>query len=127
MPFALTRLLGAATAAYSGTIVVAPQVLAKPCGFTTATGGTPQPVRTLIGAIGARDAAIGAAMMFAPPGPALRTAVSARVAADASDALVFGLTLPDPKARRKVVAFAFRVVLGGAVRGVAALGLSRWG
>ncbi|HEX7306642.1 hypothetical protein [Lentzea sp.] len=106
MPFALTRLLGAATAVYSGTIVVAPKVLAKPCGLTTPSGETPRPVRTLIGAIGARDAAIGVAMMVAPPGPALRTAVSARVFSDASDALVFGLTLRDPKARKKVVAFA---------------------
>lgn len=104
--FTLTRLLGAATAAYSGTIIAAPKVLAKPCGLTTPTGDVSRPVRTLIGAIGARDAAIGAAMVFAPPGPALRTAVAARVASDTADALVFGLTLPDPVARRKVVAFA---------------------
>lgn len=104
--FPLTRLLGAATAAYSGTIIAAPKVLAKPCGLTTATGDVPRPVRTLIGAIGARDAAIGAAMVLAPPGPALRTAVAARVASDTADALVFGLTLTDPVARRKVVTFA---------------------
>ncbi|MEA5367115.1 hypothetical protein VA596_46825 [Amycolatopsis sp., V23-08] len=102
----LTRVLGAATAAYSATIIAAPQVLAKPCRLTTVTGSTPAPVRTLIKGIGARDAAIGVAMMAAPPGRVLRTALAARVASDAADALIFGLTLPDKRARRKVAVFA---------------------
>jgi hypothetical protein len=103
---ALTRVLGAATAAYSATIIAAPRVLAKPCGLTTPTGEVTQDVRTLIGGIGARDAAIGLAMLFAPPGRPLQVALAARVASDASDALVFGTGLPDRSARRKVAAFA---------------------
>ncbi|WP_410672194.1 hypothetical protein [Amycolatopsis sp. cmx-4-68] len=103
---ALTRVLGAATAAYSATIIAAPQVLAKPCGLTTPAGGVTPEVRTLVGGIGARDAVIGLAMMFAPPGRPLQVALAARVASDAADALVFGTTLPDRSARAKVAAFA---------------------
>ncbi|MEV6643819.1 hypothetical protein [Amycolatopsis sp. NPDC051371] len=103
---ALTRVLGAATAAYSATIIAAPKVLAKPCGLTTPTGDVTAGVRTLVGGIGARDAVIGLAMMFAPPGRPLRLALAARVASDAADALIFGTTLPDRSARTKVAAFA---------------------
>jgi hypothetical protein len=103
---ALTRVLGAATAAYSAAIIAAPKVLAKPCGLTTPTGGVTAGVRTLIGGIGARDAVIGLAMVFAPPGRPLQLAVTARVASDAADALIFGTTLPDRSARTKVAAFA---------------------
>lgn len=103
---ALTRVLGAVTAAYSATIIAAPQVLAKPCGLTTPASGVTAGVRTLIGGIGARDAAIGLAMVFAPPGRPLQVALAARVASDAADALIFGTTLPDRSARAKVAAFA---------------------
>ncbi|WP_410567244.1 hypothetical protein [Amycolatopsis sp. cmx-4-61] len=103
---ALTRVLGAATAAYSVTIIAAPKVLAKPCGLTSATGEVAGDVRTLIGGIGARDAAIGLAMMFAPAGRALQLALAARVASDTADALVFGTGLPDRSARKKVAVFA---------------------
>ncbi|WP_290055532.1 hypothetical protein [Amycolatopsis solani] len=103
---AMTRVLGALTAAYSATIIAAPRVLAKPCGLTTPTGGVSSGVRTLIGGIGARDAAIGLAMVFAPAGRPLQVALAARVASDAADALVFGTTLPDRTARKKVAAFA---------------------
>ncbi|WP_410608178.1 hypothetical protein [Amycolatopsis sp. lyj-109] len=103
---ALTRVLGAATAAYSVTIIAAPKVLAKPCGLTTPAGDVTEEVRTLIGGIGARDAAIGLAMMFAAPGRPLQVALAARVASDTADALVFGNGLPDRSARRKVAIFA---------------------
>ena len=103
---ALTRVLGAVTAAYSATIIAAPKVLARPCGLTTPAGEVVPAVRTLIAAIGARDTAIGLAMVFAPEGRALRVALSARVAADAADALIFGLALPDRSARKKVAGFA---------------------
>ncbi|MEU0530785.1 hypothetical protein [Amycolatopsis tolypomycina] len=103
---ALTRVLGAVTAAYSATIIVAPRVLAKPCGLTTPAGGVTADVRTLIAGIGARDAAIGLAMVFAPEGRPLRVALAARVASDAADAVVFGTGLPDRSARAKVAAFA---------------------
>ncbi|WP_086819691.1 hypothetical protein [Allokutzneria sp. NRRL B-24872] len=103
---ALTRVLGAATAAYGIATAVRPQVLAKPCGLTTPSGDVTASVRTLITAIGMRDTAIGAAMLFAPPGRAQRVAVLTRVASDAADALVFGLTLPDRRARGKAAGVA---------------------
>ncbi|MGW5740591.1 hypothetical protein [Amycolatopsis sp. NPDC003861] len=103
---ALTRVLGVATAAYSATIIAAPKVLAKPCGLTTPTGEVPPAARTLIGGIGARDAAIGLAMLFAPPGRPLTVALAARVASDTADALIFGTGLPDRSARKKVAVFA---------------------
>ncbi|MBE8523004.1 hypothetical protein ILP97_36875 [Amycolatopsis sp. H6(2020)] len=103
---ALTRVLGAVTAAYSATIIVAPRVLAKPCGLTTPAGEVTAGVRTLIAGIGARDAAIGLAMLFAPKGKPLQVALAARVASDAADAVVFGTSLPDRSARTKVAAFA---------------------
>ena len=102
----MARVLGAATAAYSVAIIAAPRILAAPCGLTTPTGGVTTPTKVLIRAIGARDAAIGTAMMLAPAGPALRLVTAARVARDAADAVVFGVGLPDRKARVKVVAFA---------------------
>lgn len=103
---ALTRVLGVVTAAYSATLIAAPKVLAKPCGLTTPAGDVTQGVRTLIGGIAARDAAIGLAMVFAPPGRPLQVALAARVASDAADALVFGTGLPDRSARKKVAVFA---------------------
>ncbi|MFI9450116.1 hypothetical protein [Amycolatopsis sp. NPDC052450] len=102
----LTRVLGGITAAYSAALIVAPKVLAKPSGLTTPAGEVTAPVRTLIAAIGARDTAIGLAMMFAPEGRPLRVALSARVAADAADAVIFGVSLPDKAARAKVAGFA---------------------
>ncbi|MGW5745336.1 hypothetical protein [Amycolatopsis sp. NPDC003861] len=87
---ALTRVPGAVTAAYSATIIAAPRVLAKPCGLTTPAGGVTAGVRTLIAGIGARDAAIGLAMLLAPEGKPLQVALAARVASDAADAVVFG-------------------------------------
>jgi hypothetical protein len=102
----LTRVLGAATTAYSVAIIAKPRLLAKPCGLTTETGAVSPGVRPLVGGIGARDVVLGVAMMTAAPGRPLRLAVAGRVAADLSDALIFGLSLPDRAARRKVAAFA---------------------
>jgi len=103
---ALTRVLGAVTTAYGVAIVAAPQVLARPCGLTTPTGGVTPDVRVLVSGIGARDAAVGAAMMLAPPGRPLQVALAARVASDAADAAIFGLSLPDRAARKKVAVVA---------------------
>jgi hypothetical protein len=102
----LTRVLGAATAAYSAAIIIWPRLLAKPCGMTTVDGEVRPEIRSLIGAIGARDTAIGVAMMSAPAGPALKAALAARVISDASDMVVFGLQLPDRGTRGKVAAVA---------------------
>ncbi|MFF1611570.1 hypothetical protein ACFVYA_27615 [Amycolatopsis sp. NPDC058278] len=74
--------------------------------MTTPAGDVTAGVRTLIAGIGARDAAIGLAMLLAPAGKPLQVALAARVASDAADAVVFGTTLPDRSARTKVAAFA---------------------
>lgn len=103
----LNQALGAATALYSAAIIVRPEWLAKPCGLRLdADGRAPRETRLLIGAIGARDAAIGAAMTCAPGSRSRQTATGCRIAADLSDAALFGTLLPDRKARAKVVAFA---------------------
>lgn len=102
----LPRILGAITAAYSIVIMVRPEVLAGPCGLTAADGSASSGVRTLIGGIGARDVAIGTAMVLAPRGPALQAAVAARVFSDAADAVVFGTRLPARGQRPKIAGFA---------------------
>lgn len=102
----LTRVMGAATAAYSVALLVRPAILAKPAGLANATGEVPAGTQILIRALGARDTAIGLAMAFAPPGAALRTAVAARVASDLADAAVFGSALPEPDRRKKIAGFA---------------------
>ena len=102
----VARVLGATTVAYSVAIIASPRVLAAPCGLTTATGGLTTATRVLVRAIGARDAAIGTAMMLAPPGRALRWVALARVASDASDAILFGTGLSTPAARTKAAVFA---------------------
>lgn len=102
----LPRVLGAITVAYSAVIIARPEVLARPSGLTGPGGEASRGVRTLIGGIGARDVAIGSAMVLAPRGPALRTAVAARVFSDAADAVVFGLQLPARDRRPQIVAFA---------------------
>ncbi|MFC9269118.1 hypothetical protein ACFTXJ_15280 [Streptomyces zhihengii] len=108
MPTALTltRALGAATAAYSIAITVKPAWLAKPCGLTTAEGAVPDDTALLIRAIGARDTAIGTAMLLATRPHAARTAVACRIAADWSDAVLFGALLSDPTKRQKIAGFA---------------------
>jgi hypothetical protein len=103
---ALTRVLGAVTAAYSAAIIVKPRLLAAPCGLTAAAGEVPPQIRVLIGAIGARDTAIGVAMVCAPTGPALKAAVAARVTSDTADAVLFGTQLPERSARAQIAAFA---------------------
>ncbi|MFC7616537.1 hypothetical protein ACFQV2_26775 [Actinokineospora soli] len=116
----LTRLLGAATAAYSAALLVRPDLLARPAGLANATGEVPGGTKILVRAIGARDTAIGLAMALAPPGSALRTAVAARVASDFADAAVFGTALPEPARRRKIAGFAVAWGLACAAAGLRA-------
>ncbi|MFB7651568.1 MULTISPECIES: hypothetical protein [unclassified Streptomyces] len=100
------RILGAATAAYSAAIIIRPVWLARPCGLISADGAVPASTGLLIRAIGARDVAIGIAMLTAGDPPARRTATACRVAADWSDAALFGTLLPDTERRLKVAGFA---------------------
>lgn len=104
----LPRLLGLITALYSVAIAVRPVLLARPCGLDDGPGQqeVSPAIRTLIAGIGARDAAIGTAMVLAPRGPALRLAIATRVAADVGDAFFFGTRLPDRRRRPRIAGFA---------------------
>ncbi|MFE2377520.1 hypothetical protein [Streptomyces sp. NPDC059398] len=101
-----TRWAGAATVAYGVGTMVRPVWLARPCQLTGRGGSVPAPTALLVRAMGARDAAIGTAMMVAKNTSARRTATVCRVVADLSDAVLFGTQLPDPAARRKAAAAA---------------------
>ena len=68
----MTRVLGAVTAVYSAAPVFSPRILAKPAGLLTSGDEVPGPVRTLVAAFGARDTAIGAAMVLAKPAGSCR-------------------------------------------------------
>ncbi|WP_066376545.1 hypothetical protein [Herbidospora mongoliensis] len=108
----LPRILGAITVLYSVAIIVRPRLLAGPCGLVDKAGEPLPGTSTLIAAMGARDLAIGAAMMAAPQGAPLHVAIAARVASDLGDAVSFGTTLPTPAARWRVggVALAWAAV-----------------
>lgn len=84
------RLLGAATLVYSAAVLVDPKVIARPCEMLDADGQVPPDVATSLRAVSARDAVVSLLMLVAPPGPALRTAVTVRAISDLSDAAVFG-------------------------------------
>jgi len=109
------RALGAITVGYSVAIVAVPKLLAGPCRWTDATGSTPPSVATLIRGIGARDTAIGLAMMTAPAGAGLGVATACRVIADLGDAAAFGVGLPDASSKVKIAGFAAAFGLTNAV------------
>ncbi len=91
----LPRTLGWVTAAYSAALIVRPKLLAAPCGFLDSRGQVPREVATVIAAVGARDVASGLAMALVPAGKPLQTALAVRVMADLSDAVIFGVGIPD--------------------------------
>ncbi|MET7403963.1 hypothetical protein [Streptomyces parvulus] len=100
------RVLGAATAAYSAAIMIRPRWLGRPCGLTGPDGDVPTSTALLIRAVGALDLAVGTAMLLASGPSARRTATACRVAADLSDAALFGTLLPDAGRRPKIAGFA---------------------
>ena len=102
---AVPRALGALTAAYGAYTLARPDSLARLAGLVTSDRPASRATRNLGWAIGARDLLSGAAMMLAPTGAALRTALAVRVACDAGDAIGFGLAVP-PSSRPKVIAVA---------------------
>ena len=99
------RALGALTAAYGAYTLVRPHSLSRAAGLLTPDRPASRATRNLGRAIGARDLVSGAAMMLAPPGPALRAAFAFRVASDAGDAIGFGVLVPR-SSRAKVIAVA---------------------
>ncbi|MGW8744502.1 hypothetical protein [Streptomyces sp. NPDC055794] len=101
----LVRALGAATAVYSAAIMIRPVWLARPCALVDANGDVPASTATLIRALGARDVMIGTAMTVARDARASQTVSMCRVAADLSDAVIFGAVLSGQQ-RAKVAGFA---------------------
>jgi hypothetical protein len=98
----LTSLVGAATAAFSAALVVAPRVLIGPARLAD-TADT----RSLVRALGARDTVTGLALMAAPTGRTRRLATAARVACDWTDAVVFPRALAGRGTGRLVAASAW--------------------
>ncbi|MFG3280346.1 hypothetical protein [Streptomyces sp. NPDC048111] len=103
----VNRLLGAATALYGAAIMARPAWLANPCDLPSAPGGgVPRDTALLIRAFGARDTVIGLAMVAANGEDARRLVTWCRVAADTSDAVLFGTRLDSRRARLKAAGAA---------------------
>ncbi|WP_167150948.1 hypothetical protein [Streptomyces sp. MBT27] len=103
----INRLLGAATALYGVAIMARPEWLAKPCALPLEPGGrVPRDTSLLVRAFGSRDLVIGLAMVAATGDDARRLATGCRVAADTSDAVIFGTQLPHRQARLKAAGAA---------------------
>jgi len=101
-----TRVLGALTAGYSIALAAQPRVLVKPLKLTRIDGSVDPTVAMLCRGIAVRDAASGLAMVLAPEGTPLTTATVVRAMSDIGDAVVFGVGLQDPGARKKTIAVA---------------------
>ncbi|MCY0937245.1 hypothetical protein [Streptomyces sp. H34-S4] len=95
------RVMGVATLGYGVAVAWHPRVLARPCGLPEQGSAA-----LLIRSLGIRDAVVGAAMVMAPAGAALRTALLCRVALDGGDALLFGALLPGRSERAKAASAA---------------------
>ncbi|WP_369139129.1 hypothetical protein [Modestobacter versicolor] len=96
-----TAVVGAATAAYSAALVLAPGVLIGPAGLADS-----RDTRTLVRSLGVRDTALGLALAVAPAGRARWLFVAARVLADCGDAAAFGTGLAGRPTRVPVAAGA---------------------
>ncbi|MGW5851030.1 hypothetical protein ACWFQ8_24310 [Streptomyces sp. NPDC055254] len=90
-----------ATLGHGVAVACRPGLLARPCGLAEYGSSA-----LLIRALGVRDAVIGAAMLAAPEGAALRTAVLGRIAVDVGDALLFGTFLARRAERVKAASSA---------------------
>jgi Domain of unknown function (DUF4267) len=101
----VARTIGVLTAAYGVSAILRPQTLAR----WTELGDPASPsaaVRALSTSIGVRDLCSGAAIVLAPRGRALRTALVVRATLDAGDAIVFGTLCPTRRARVTIAALA---------------------
>ncbi|WP_460855350.1 hypothetical protein [Nocardiopsis coralliicola] len=112
------RVLGLFTAAYAVWVIADPAALTGPLGMPADDPGTEVLVRTML----VRDAACGAAMLLAPYGAPLLTAIAIRVASDLGDAVLFGTLLPAAEARPAAIAVAGAF---GLVCALSALGAGR--
>lgn len=102
----IPRLLGVATAAYGAAITVKPDLFLRPTKLV-ADGEQPSSgLRALTAAIGGRDVVSGLAMLVAPAGTPLKSAIAVRVGADVADVAGLGSRLPDRDAREKATMVA---------------------
>ncbi|MCT2591784.1 hypothetical protein LHJ74_18095 [Streptomyces sp. N2-109] len=120
MRVGLVRTVGVATALYGAAVTARPDLLARPSGLTDPAGRVAPATGICLRPLALRDMASGLAMATAPEGPALRTAVLVRIAADFGDAALLGATLPDRDKRIKAAA----VSVGWGALSVAGLLLS---
>lgn len=100
------RLLGLLTVLYSIVVLVRPRILVTPAGLVPRAEQIPVPVKVLARGVGARDVAVGLAMMLAPMTVPLAWVLAIRIFCDLSDAAVFGVMVADRPARLKTVAVA---------------------
>jgi hypothetical protein len=101
----LPRIVGILTALYGVYAILRPDVIGRH-GELQSPDDRSSGVALLSATVGVRDLVSGGAIVAAPSGGVLLTALSARVAFDVGDAVVFGSLLPTPAARRKVAAVA---------------------
>jgi hypothetical protein len=100
------RLVAALTMTYSVAITIAPRLMARPCRMLDLDGRVPPEIATLIRSVGVRDAALAAALLIVPPGPAAATLTAARVVCDGGDAVWFGSLPVKGGQRAKISAVA---------------------
>jgi hypothetical protein len=99
------RMVGILTALYGVYAILRPDVIGRH-GQLQSPEDRSSGVALLSATVGVRDLVSGRAIVAAPSGGPLLAALSARVAFDAGDAVVFGSLLPTPGARRRVAAVA---------------------
>ena len=97
----LTAVTGAATAAFSAALVVAPTLLIRPCGLPDDRG-----TRALVRMVGVRDVVSGVALGTARPGRPRRAALAGRVACDWTDAAALAAGLAGRERRALVTVSA---------------------
>jgi hypothetical protein len=88
------RIVAGLTTAYSVALVARPRLLAGPARLTTPDGSVAPETAALVRSIGVRDAALAAALAFAPAGRPIAMLTVARVVSDATDALWLGPIVP---------------------------------
>jgi hypothetical protein len=101
----VARTIGVLTAAYGVSAILRPETLARWTGLGD-PGSPSAAVRALSASIGVRDVCSGVAIVLAPPGRALRTALVVRATLDAGDAIAFGTLCPTRRARFTIAAVA---------------------
>lgn len=96
--------MGAVTVGYAALVIINPETMTDAIGLSdgAADPNTELLTRTMLG----RDLACGAAMMFAPAGWPLLTAIGIRVASDLGDAVIMGISLPTSEDRKTALLVA---------------------